>query len=51
MVIFVCDPIYQQHADENSRAAMDVMDAFLTGKPAPALPTPWRLYRDTWAAN
>jgi hypothetical protein len=51
MVIFVCDPIYQQHAVEDSRAAAEAMDAFLTGKPAPLLPTPWRLHWDTWAAG
>lgn len=51
MVIFVCDPIYQQHADEDSRAAADVMDAFFTGKPVPSLPTPWRLHWGTWAAS
>lgn len=51
MVIFVCDPVYQQHANENSRAAAQAMDAFLTGKPARSLPTPWRLHWDTWAAS
>jgi hypothetical protein len=51
MIIFVCDSIYQQHADENSRAAMEAMNAFLTGEHAPSLPTPWRLYWNTWAAN
>ncbi len=51
MVIFVCDPIYQQHADEDSRAAAEAMDAFLTGKPASYLPTPWRLHWHTWAAG
>jgi hypothetical protein len=44
MVIFACDPIYQQHADEDSRAAAEAMGAFLTGKPTPSLPTPWRLH-------
>ena len=48
---FACNPIYQQHADEDSRAAADAMDALLTGKPAPSLPTPWLLHWDTWAAS
>jgi hypothetical protein len=33
MVIFVCDPIYDRHADEHMRRGTEAVDAFLTGKP------------------
>lgn len=51
MIVFVCEPIHEQHADEQSRMAAEVMDSFLTGKPTPALPTPWRLSWDAWATQ
>lgn len=50
MVIFVCDPIYDLHADEHMRRGAAAMDAILTGKPAPSQP-PTRLSWSTWAAK
>lgn len=49
MVVFTCEPIYQQHAEEQNRAAAQAMNSFLTGAPSSPMPTPWRLYWDTWA--
>lgn len=34
MVIFVCDPIYDLHADEQLRRGAEAVDAFLSGKSA-----------------
>lgn len=51
MVVFICEPISQQHAAEHARAAADAMDSFLTGGPAIPMPTPWRLSWDTWATS
>jgi len=42
MVIFVCDPIYDLHADEHMRRTAAAVDAVLTGKPVPPQP-PTRL--------
>jgi hypothetical protein len=50
MVIFVCDPIYDLHADEHMRRGAEAVDAFLTGKPVPHQP-PTRLSWRTWAAE
>lgn len=50
MVIFVCDPIYDLHADEHMRRCAGAMDAVLTGKPVPPQP-PTRLSWSTWAAE
>lgn len=51
MVVFVCEPIHDQHAAERSRMAAEAMNDFLTGESAPALPTPWRLSWDAWATG
>jgi hypothetical protein len=51
MVVFICKPIHQQHADEQARAAAQAMNSILAGEPATSLPTPWRLSWDTWAAG
>jgi hypothetical protein len=48
MVVFICEPISQQHATEHARAAADAMNSFRTGEPATHMPTPWRLSWDTW---
>jgi hypothetical protein len=48
MLVFVCDPIHQQHASERERALAQVMSSLATGQPAEPLPTPWRLSWDTW---
>jgi hypothetical protein len=50
MVIFVCDPIYDLHADEHMRRTAAAVDAVLTGKPVPPQP-PTRLSWSTWAAE
>ena len=50
MVIFVCDPIYNLHADEYMRRGAVAMDAVLTGEPVPPQP-PTRLSWSTWAAE
>jgi hypothetical protein len=47
MVVFVCDPIYDMHADEHTRRGAEAMDAFLTGKPVARQP-PTRLWWRTW---
>jgi hypothetical protein len=49
MVVFICEPISQQHAAERARAASKAMNSILTREPATPLPTPWRLSWDTWA--
>jgi hypothetical protein len=51
MVVFVCEPISEQHRAERAHEAAEVMNSVLTGEPAPSLPTPWRLSWDTWAAG
>jgi hypothetical protein len=49
MVIFVCDPIYDRHADEFMRRGAAAVDAVLAGQPVPSQP-PTRLFWSTWAA-
>jgi hypothetical protein len=51
MVVFVCEPISEQHRDERMRAATEAMSSVLTGEAAAPLPTPWRMSWDTWAAE
>jgi hypothetical protein len=51
MIIFVCEPIHQQHAEEPARAAAEAMDSFFNGESAAPLQTPWRLYWDTWVGG
>lgn len=50
MVIFVCDPIYDMHADEHMRRGAEAVDEFLTGKPV-AHQSPTRLWWRTWVAE
>lgn len=50
MVIFVCDPIYDLHADEHIRRGAEAVDASLSGKPV-AYQSPTRLWWRTWAAE
>ena len=50
MVIFVCDPIYDLHADEYMRRGAAAIDAILTGKPVPPQ-SPTHLSWSTWAAG
>jgi hypothetical protein len=51
MVIFICEPISQEHAAEHARAAAEAINSVLTGQPATPMPTPWRLSWDTWATS
>jgi hypothetical protein len=44
MVIFVCEPIHQRHAEGHARAAAEAMESFFNGKSATPLQAPWRLY-------
>ena len=48
MIIFICEPISQQHAAEHARAA--AINSVLTEEATP-MPTPWRLSWDTWATS
>lgn len=50
MIIFICEPISQQHAAERARAAAEAINSVLTGEATP-MPTPWRLSWDTWATS
>ena len=50
MIIFICEPISQQHAAERARAATEAINSVLTGEATP-MPTPWRLSWDTWATS
>jgi hypothetical protein len=51
LVLFICEPIHQEHADERARAAAQAMDSLITGEPVEPLPTPWRLSWDSWATD
>ena len=55
MVVFVCRPIYDQHADEHARMAAEAMNRvaakLLGGEPVTAMPSPMRLSWDAWAAE
>jgi hypothetical protein len=50
MVIFVCDPIFDLHADEHMRRAAEATDASFTGKLV-SHQSPTRLSWRTWAAE
>jgi hypothetical protein len=50
MVIFVCDPIFDLHADEHMRRAAEATDAFFTSSPV-SHQSPTRLSWRTWAAE
>jgi hypothetical protein len=41
LLVFVCEPIHQQHAAERERAIAQATGSVLTGQPALSLPTPW----------
>jgi hypothetical protein len=47
LLVFVCEPIHQQHAAERERRIAQSFGSVLTGHPAQPLPTPWRLSWDT----
>jgi hypothetical protein len=53
MVVFVCRPIYDQHAEEHARMAAEAMNRvaakLLRGEPVAPMPSPMRLSWDAWA--
>jgi hypothetical protein len=51
LLVFVCEPIHQQHAAEREHAIAHAAGSVLTGQPAPPLPTPWRLSWDACEAG
>jgi len=51
LLVFVCEPIHQQHATERERRIAQSFGSVLTGQPAQPLPTPWRLSWDTCQAG
>ena len=48
MIIFVCEPIHEQHSAENMRAAAEAVNRVLTGEPVRAEERAWRLSWDSW---
>jgi hypothetical protein len=51
LLVFVCEPIHQQHAAERERRIAQSFGSVLTGQSAHPLPTPWRLSWDTYEAG
>jgi hypothetical protein len=51
MVIFHCEPIYEQHKAEMEQLALEAMSDLFTGKPPRAVRRPWQLSWDTWATG
>ena len=51
LLVFVCEPIHQQHAAVREHAIAEATSSVLTGRPAQPLPTPWRLSWDALAAQ
>jgi hypothetical protein len=55
MVVFVCQPIFDQHAEEHARMAAEAIDRaavkLLGGEPVAPMPSPMRLSWDAWATE
>jgi hypothetical protein len=55
LVVFVCRPIYDQHAEEHARMAAEALDrvaaTLLSGESAAPMPSPMRLSWDSWATE
>ena len=52
LVLFVSDPIYAEHAQENMLAAAEAIDRALTGGDITPVHQPaWRLWWETWAVG
>ena len=55
MVIFVCQPVYDQHAREHARRAAEAIDraaaSLLAGEPVTPVPSPMRLSWEAWATG
>jgi hypothetical protein len=55
MVVFVCRPIFDQHAEEHARMAAEAINrvavTLLNGESAAPMPSPMRLSWDAWATG
>jgi len=55
IVVFVCGPIYDQHAEEHGRMAAEAINRVFTelldGKSVVPMPSPMRLHWDAWATE
>ncbi len=51
LLVFVCEPIHQQHAGVREHAIAEATSSVLTGQSPRPLPTPWRLSWDALAAQ
>lgn len=49
MLSFVCEPIYDQHADVYRREAAEAINSFFTGEPVEPVSSDRRLSWNTWA--
>ena len=55
LVVFVCQPIFDQHAEEHARMAAEAMNKLvvklMSGESAAPMPSPMRLSWDAWATE
>ena len=55
MVIFVCQPIYDQHAEEHARFAAEAMNRvatkLLAGESVEPMPSPMRISWNAWETD
>jgi hypothetical protein len=55
MVVFVCQPVYDQHAGEHARMAAEAIDraaaTLLGGEPVTPMLSPMRLFWEAWAVG
>ncbi len=51
MVVFVCQVIYDQHAETHARMAAEAMNRFFSEAPVAPAPSPMRLSWSTWATS
>jgi hypothetical protein len=51
LLVFICEPVHQQHAAERARASAQAAYSVLIGQSAQPLPTPWRLSWDAYEAG
>lgn len=48
-IFVVCEPISDQHWDENMHVAVEAVERVLSGDPAPPLPSEWVIFWETWS--